>query len=149
MSGALCRAYACTMDLTRRAGLLILLSSLAAACSNAPADTRLGEPFASEQARYTVTVATTTTALHVGANAFRVHVVTAAGAPARLVRLAASMPAHGHSASATEIAPREGGDFDVSGLDLSMTGQWFLTLGLASSAASAEDDTAAVRVNVE
>jgi hypothetical protein len=68
----------------------------------------------------------------------------AGAADARLLRVAAAMPAHGHTAVAEQIE-LDGDTFHASGLNLYMTGRWLVTLEVT---VDTEDDSLSLPVDV-
>ena len=105
--------------------------------------TALGPPIESDGLRYSVTVETAGNALRLGTNALTVHVTNADGSAAILTRIVAWMPAHGHASNAPDIVDRGGGRFDVQSLDLTMPGEWLISLKLSRDG-STEDDAATI-----
>jgi hypothetical protein len=65
-------------------------------------------------------------------------------ADARLLRVSAAMPAHGHTAVAEQIE-LDGDTFHASGLNLYMTGRWLVNLDVM---VAAEDDSLSLPVDV-
>jgi hypothetical protein len=131
-------------------GLLALCAAfaLAGCVGGGPELTPLNAPVASDHARFQVTVQVPAGALQRGANDFVVVVQNADRSPGVLTHLTAVMPAHGHTAPAPAITAAGDGRFAVHALEITMPGDWQLTLTVSRTGAT-DDDTASVLTAVE
>jgi hypothetical protein len=122
-------------------GLLALISL--SGCVSAPSDAKSlngGNPLiqSSDSGLVDATVTLQAATLERGQNSFLVQLQpaddAAADAPV-LTSAVATMPAHGHSVSATSIAP-EGEAYRIDDLDLFMSGLWQIDLTISVGAQS-------------